>query len=312
MFMSFAAGLLSLSLICQVKTETAPLHDKPKEKRTLGFDLREARNLLDARSSPLTSPHFENPFKYQFGIGKARHGLIWGSDIVSVELESGMTFRTGNGNSKFDVNSLAMELQSLKWDEDDLLYKGIGTVYGKTHKHCPVRAISFTAKVRINEVHPFQGALSQMELEHDAWEENQKCERTSEVKKITSVYSRIYVVIEYLRALEQADQIWTQGIGALRGVIADLKGLTKHSKRVQQITNAVEEKIDSSEKGIRDLIHVLKWGGKYKNDQYDKLPALSEMPSALALEAGMLFQNAVEIESSAKDLRNIYERLKRL
>jgi hypothetical protein len=273
---------------------------------------------LKARQNVTESEHFSNPSNYSLGKGNAIQGLFYGKTSVSSDGDlSQLELTVAESSIKFDQGHVYLRLRDLEWNAEDGLMHGVGTLYGRSHRHCPVRELPVTTRIKLRETHPFRGAFELIELTYEEYKENLDCEPSSEPIQETVVLPRVYKHIELIQAMkalvQEGEAVIPQFIEQMRTIVRlgyELNGLMKDSGRMDQqtydaqmkIAKDLEKTIDTDfvniVSALRDLFHALIHGGegKYGGLDYNlsQRVALDDAdPETLALIRKIFEENEV-------------------
>lgn len=279
----------------------------------LGFSMQEADKLLEGRSWAVTSPHLDNTESFHFGFGKAKTGLMWGDCSVSFETSTAFTLSVTH-NSKMDERTTRLKVSGLRWDEEEQLYKGQATYYGKTHRECEVKILPMrNVKVRIWRTHPFQGSLYSISGDLTDVYQNEDCEFIRS-EESSGGYVRTFTTVETIRAMEQVRRLWFAKVEPIHSELTRRRRLTTqlpdcaYKDDLRKDITVLETEIRKKTDVISEVEYALKFGGKVRHfdgteQRYEHRAGVSEVDSALLNLTGQLMGEALSLPELAKSLK---------
>ncbi len=280
----------------------------------LGFSMQEADKLLEGRSWAVTSPHLDNTESFHFGLGKAKTGLMWGDCSVSFETSTAFTLSVTH-DSKMDEGATRLTVMGLRWDEEEQLYKGQATYYGKTHRDCGLKIMPMrNVKVRIWGTHPFQGALHSISGDLTDVYENEDCEFLRS-EESSAGYVRTFTTVETIRAIEQVQSLWDGKVGPVNDELSKRRRLLSdvadgaYKEDMEKGLVRLEGDLRKRHDAIADVNWALKFGGIVrqldgKEERYEHRKGLEAVNAALLNLTGQLMGEALILPDLAKSLKD--------
>ncbi len=222
--------------------------------------------------------------------GDLRNGVLWDRDYyVSADGASGLLLRRLRNSNLFSKDDISLWLYSPTWDPDAQIYTGLGAIYLRAYRHCPIRTVTATYEMEVQFSYPFRGAFASVAVKHDAWKENEKCDRVpGSIRTQTTSYSRIFTSLDYKAALDRVRNKWSMIERDIYSVVTRLKSYKKFltDDSVEQLAiriEAVEKTVSETNDLLRQASILLSSGGSY-NGRNIKKSVADEPPDGTVSE----------------------------
>jgi len=288
---------------------------------TLTFGLENARDLLADRGLITTSAWFENPESYPIGLGHNYAGVVWGDYAVSFSLLNAITLTNIKDERTRKKGDNLISVFNLRWDDQKQKYVGKGTYYGRGNPDCPLNSMAADIEIGIWHSHPFQGAWQNLTISYNSPQINPVNCQINRYLPITKTAARTFTTVEVIRAIEQAQAIWSSNFPEIRQHNFDFRtklsgelseASVEKNKEIQGTIKALESVLAKLEKFDLLMIEIqsaLKFGGRVRDintDEwvsFEKTKALDPVNSKLMAYAEIAFNSAMSVKRAADDIR---------